>query len=182
MMNDPFLEALDVKTEESAMRNAIQSALQHNKTYRDGVGDPKRKQFRTEWATFIRNESIRYTQPVSDVQHCESITRISDGLSSKFGGYLINGRLRYGTSQKAFNLHLKFLWRMGKAATPPHCPVDGIMLKEAGINEKWTKCDAKEEYMNWVTALRVKASPRSLAEWEYDVWYQDWLRRRASRE
>jgi hypothetical protein len=181
-MTDPFLEALDVKTEESAMSNAIQSALQHNKTYADGLGDPKRKQFRSEWANLIRYESTRYTQPVSDVQHCDSITRISDKLSSKFGENLFNGRLRYGTSQKAFNLYLKFLWRMGKAATPPHCPIDGIILNKAGINDKWTKCDAKEEYMNWVTTLRVKANPNSLAEWEYDVWYQDWLRRRASRK
>ena len=179
-MNDPFLEALNVKTDESAMSNALQSALQHNKTYVDGLPDEKREQFRAQWAQCIRDESKRYIQPVSDVQHCEAITRISDGLSAKFGAYLTNRRLRYGTSQKALNLYLKFLWRLGKAAIPPHCPMDRIMLNEAGIDAKWTKCDTEEEYMGWVNALRTKAKPRSLAEWEYDVWYQEWLRRRAA--
>jgi hypothetical protein len=55
----------------------------------------------------MRDESQRYippTQPVSDDKHCGAIRRISDNLSARFEEILKGGRLRYGTSQKAFNL------------------------------------------------------------------------------
>jgi hypothetical protein len=170
MMNDPFLEATGVRTEASAMSNAISSALQRNKTYRDGCSDEKRGRFRTELARLIRSEAQRYGRPVSDVQHCEAIRRISDAVSQWCGDSLVNGRLRYGTAQKAFNLYLKFLWRLGKVATPPHCPVDSIVLAEGGIDGAWTKCDSEDQYCGWIDRLKMRAKPLGLPEWEYQVW------------
>jgi|SRR5271157_264812 len=169
-MTDPFLAETRVSTVESAMSNALQAALQHNKTYRSGSDDGMRDAFRAEWAKFIREESQRYTQPVSDVQHCEAIKRISDRLQGRFGQLLSDGHLRYGTSQKALNLYLKFLWRLGKAATPPHCPVDRIVLNAGGIDGVWTKCDSEKQYMGWISTLRIKAKPLCLAEWEHQIW------------
>jgi hypothetical protein len=144
MVSDPFLEVTGVNTEEDAMRETLKSALQQrqNKVYaRDEVGS-ERKAFRSELARLIREESQRYTQPnqpMSDIQHCGNIRRISDTLSHSFGNILKGGRMRYGTSQKALNLYLKFLWRLGKAATPPHCPVDSNVLEAAGIIGSWTR-------------------------------------------
>ena len=169
-MCDPFLQVTGVDAEQSAMSNALQSALQHNKTYSGGLDTQQRAEFRAEWAQFIREESWRYTQPVSDGQHCEVIQTISDKLRARFGQYLSGGHLRYGTSQKALNLYLKFLWRLGKATTPPHCPVDRVVLTAGGIDGLWTKCDSAKQYMEWINALRAIAGPRSLAEWEYDLW------------
>jgi hypothetical protein len=169
-MTDPFLDVTRVNNEWSAMSNAIQSALQHNKTYRSGSDDGMRDTFRAEWAKFIREESKSYAQPVSDVQHCEAIQRISDRLRVRFGQLLSDGHLRFGTSQKALNLYLKFLWRLGKAATPPHCPVDRIVLNAGGIDGVWTKCDSASQYMVWINALRTRARPLSLAEWENQIW------------
>jgi hypothetical protein len=172
---DRFLEADGVKTEEDAMRWSLNAAVQQRaggKVYRNDEGRPE---FRSDWAKLIREESQPYsqpTQPVSDVQHCAAIRRISDTLSLRFGASLIDGRLRYGTSQKAFNLYLKCLWRMRKAATPPHCPVDRIVLSAAGIDGAWTKCDSEEQYVEWINKLRRKAMPLCLAEWEYQVWLQ----------
>jgi hypothetical protein len=172
-MTDHFLVVTRVNNEWSAMSNAIQSALQHNKTYRTGSDDGLRDAFRAEWAELIREESQRYTEPVSDVQHCEAIQRISDRLRARFGQLLSDGHLRYGTSQKALNLYLKFLWRLGKVAPPPHCPVDRIILSAGGIDGVWTKCDSVEQYMAWINVLKTKARPRSLAEWEYELWTRD---------
>jgi hypothetical protein len=152
------------------MSNALQSALQHNKTYEPGSGAGIRDAFRAEWAKFIREESQRYVEPVSDIQHCEAIRRISDRLRVTFGQLLSGGHLRCGTSQKALNLYLKFLWRLGKVLAPPHCPVDRIVLTAGGINGVWTKCDSMDQYMGWINILRTKASPLSLAEWEYGLW------------
>lgn len=152
------------------MSNSIQAALQHNKTYKNGPGDGVRTAFRAEWGKAIREESPRYTRPVSDAQHCEAIQRISDRLRVKFGQLLSDGHLRYGTSQKALNLYLKFLWRLGRVATPPHCPVDRIVLNAGRIDGVWTKCDSAQQYMAWIGALRKVATPLSLSEWEHQIW------------
>jgi hypothetical protein len=169
-MNDPFLQVTRVSDEPSGMSNAIISALQHNKTYRPGTGDPLRPRFRSALANIMRQESQVYLQAVSDDQHCAVIRTISDSLSQSFSDGLIGGRFRYGTAQKALNLYLKFLWRLGRIPTPPHCPVDRIVLKKGGIDAMWTKSDSEAEYRRWIETLRRKARPLSLADWEYQVW------------
>ena len=63
-------------------------------------------------------------------------------LRFRFGQYLSGGHLRYGTSQKALNLYLKFLWRPGKATTPPF---DRVVLTAGGIDGVWTKCDSAKQ-------------------------------------
>jgi hypothetical protein len=169
-MADPFLDVTQVNNEWSAMSNAIQSALQHNKTYRSESDYGMRDAFRSKWSKLIREKSVNYVQPVSDAQHCEAIQSISDRLRVKFGQLLCDGHLRYGTSQKALNLYLRFLWRLGKVATPPHCPVDRIVLNAGGIYGVWTKCDSVNEYMGWVNGLRARPRPLSLSEWEHQIW------------
>lgn len=186
-MNDPFLAADGVKTETDAMRMSLVGALQRNRTYRHGSPQRTRMEFRDEWARLIRDESRLYShaaQPVSDGEHCLAIERISNGLLPRFAQFLINGRLRFGTSQKAFNLYLKYIWRLNidTRPPPPHCPVDGIVLAAAGISGSWTKCDSVQEYMSWIDRLRMeaKAKSQSLAEWEYQVWLESALNKRSA--
>jgi hypothetical protein len=174
-MEDAFLAVTGVRTEADALREARNSALQQrrNKVYcRKSVAE--RDVFRAELERFMRSESTRYTTPAptSDSEHCAAIRRISDGLSAKFGGILEGGRFRYGTAQKALNLYLKFLWRLGLlgAANPPHCPVDSTVLRAAGLSGSWTASDSEEEYIGWINLIRRVASPNSLADWEYGIW------------
>lgn len=176
-MSDPFLTVTRVSTEQGAMTETLKAALQQrqNKVYsRDEVGD-ERLTFRRELARMMREESPRYKQqnlPVSDDEHCTAIRRISDRLSARFGEILKDGRFRYGTAQKAFNLYLKFLWRLGALGEgkPPHCPVDGIVLKTAGLIGSWTWSDDEQEYRRWINEIRKKAAPRTLSDWEYEMW------------
>ena len=129
--------------------------------------------FRAEWARLLREESRSYEQPngsILDSQHCDAIRRIADALSQNCGSSLIDGRLRFGTSQKAFNLYLKYLWRMGRVATPPHCPVDRVVLHEVDIDGSWTKCDNENEYMGWIGVIKNKAGSSGVAEWEHRIW------------
>jgi hypothetical protein len=176
-MSDPFLTVTRVSTEQGAMTETLKAALQQrqNKVYsRDEVGN-ERLTFRLELARMMREESRRYKQrnlPVSDDEHRAAIRRISDSISAGFGGILKAGRLRYGTSQKAFNLYLKFLWRLGALGDgqPPHCPVDGIVLNTAGLTGSWTWSDDEQEYQRWINQIRKKAAPRTLADWEYETW------------
>jgi hypothetical protein len=172
-MNDRFLERDGVRTVEDALAKSLQGALQRSLTYRDYVSESKRKAFRKEWQTKLREESIQYLrpgQPISDTQHCETILKIADSLSRAFEEILHGGRLRFGVSQKALNLYLKYLWRLGRATTPPHCPLDSIVLAKGRIVGAWTKCDTTEQYMEWISQLTERAKPLGLAQWEYDVW------------
>ena len=173
-MPDRFLVQTNVNDERSAMRNAIQAALARNPTYTPGTTNADKREFREKWEKFISDESQCYNQEISDDQHCKTILRISNNLKREFGRILIDGHLRFGTSQKAFNLYLKFLWQLGMRETPPHCPVDRIVLTKGGIDGAWTKLDSRRDYLRWITKLREKAASRSLslAEWEYRIWLE----------
>src|SRR5690242_6379724 len=143
------------------MREALKSALRQrrNKVYcRDEVGN-ERETCRGELRSLMRVTARRYGQPVSDTEHFAAIRGISDSLSASFGSILNGGRFRYGTAQKVLNLYLKFLWRLGQIITPPHCPVDGIVLSAAGIEGRWTHSDNEAEYVGWIKMLRQRASP-----------------------
>jgi hypothetical protein len=169
-MNELFLKIDDVENESDAMTKSISAALQRNKVYKNDEDQDGREKFRAEWARLIREESKPYRKPaqsISDEQHCAAISRISNALSGEFGESLIDGRLRFGTSQKAFNLYLKYLWAMGESAMPPHCPIDSVVLNKIGISAYWTKSDSPEEYMGWITKIREHLT---LAEWENEVW------------
>ena len=138
-MQSTFLEVDGIRTEEEAIQWSINAAVQRNRVYRSF---DRRQEFRADWKRIIRNESRRYRslcESLSDSQHCGIIRVISDHLSTAFAASLNNGRLRYGTSQKAFNVYLKYLWHLGEISPPPHCPVDRIVLNALRIAEAWTK-------------------------------------------
>jgi hypothetical protein len=170
-----FLKAMGVRDAEQALKESLLSALGHNPTYsREEQGDD-RVLFRAGWARLIRAESQRYTEPIGDEAHCQIISDISDALSLEFGDILLDRQLRFGTSQKAFNLYLKYLWQLERRAVPPpHCPVDRIMLELVGIKAAWTQCNSVAEYMSWIHRLRAKAEPLPLAIWENEIWYEEW--------
>jgi hypothetical protein len=169
-MKDLFLKLDEIGTREQALTWSINAALQRNKVYKEDEGYDRRETFRTEWARLLSREAKAYKhpeQPVPDEQHCAAIARIADSLSGQFGDILGGGRLCFGTSQKAFNLYLKYLWALGEASRPPHCPIDSVVLERAGIEGSWTKCDSPEEYMGWINKIRERLN---LAEWEMQAW------------
>jgi hypothetical protein len=171
-MIDPFLDKIFIS-------NAIGAALGRNKIYEPSCRDDNRHIFREELAKQLRIEATRYTGKVSDAEHCHAIARISDTVSKICQKFLLNGRLRYGTTQKSFNLYLKFLWRSGRIELPPHCPIDSVVLRAAAINGSWTKLDCERRYLKWINEIRQKAEAKrcTIAEWEHAVW----LKRAADR-
>jgi hypothetical protein len=149
---------------------SINAALQRNKVYKSEEHYDQREELRKQWATLLSKEAQAYEspeQPISDEQHCSAIARIADTLSAQFGEILAGGRLRFGTSQKALNLFLKYLWALNAIQMPPHCPIDSVVLERAGIDGSWTRCDSAEEYMSWINEIRKRLT---LTEWEIDVW------------
>jgi hypothetical protein len=168
---DPFLMKVGVSNPAEALRNSIRAALQRNKTYATDGQNEARSEFRSRWSRLMTDAAERYKSPINDDdEHCRIIERIASELSARFPAIVARGRLGFGTSQKAFNLYLKFLWRLGRIPEPPHCPVDGIVLRSARIAGSWTKSDSVREYMNWIKRLRAVAGISSLSDWEYELW------------
>lgn len=173
-MIDKFLEETQAGTPEAAMKNSIEAALQHNPTYRADVTNEQKGAFRRSLRECLCKYAPNYKDVVSDEEHIKVINEICESLSSQHGQILRNSRLRIGTVQKALNLYLKFLWCLDqKRAAPPHCPIDRIILTEAGLDGSWTKLDSIELYMDWVSKLRKIAQEEgfeSLQQWEMSVW------------
>jgi hypothetical protein len=169
LIKQVFLYVDRVVNEEQAAHSSIVAAVQRNRVYRETADEGSRTQFRQAWIQMIREEAKLYrdTSP-SDDEHCSAIQRIADNLSSQLRDHLVDGRLRFGTSQKAFNLYLKYLWALDQIPVPPpHCPIDSVVLNSVGITDTWTKCDSREQYMGWITAIRQHLT---LAQWETEVW------------
>jgi hypothetical protein len=169
-----FLQKTGVNNEENALGNSLRSALRRNRTYTPEAGFQERTALRTRWVKLLRDVSPRYTSQVDDAAHLRNISHISDTISHEFAPILYGERLRIGTSQKALNLYLKFLWCLEvHTALPPHCPIDRIVLWKAGITDAWTKLDSGEKYMQWINRLRNFALTNgyaTLPDWELALW------------
>jgi hypothetical protein len=169
-MNNLFLKVDGISNEEEALTWAIDSAVQRNKVYENSGDDERREEFRARWKELLLREAEGYRKPaqaITDKQHCEAISNIAKELSKDFGKVLNEKHLRFGTSAKAFNLFLKYLWALNKAVMPPHCPIDRVVLTAVGIDDSWTQCDSASKYMDWINEIRKRLT---LAEWENEVW------------
>jgi hypothetical protein len=169
-MIDRFLKRTGVSNPDEAIQSALRAALQRNKVYRTSASWVDRRAFRQDWASLIKKAAEAYSQPVADGDHCATIAGISEALSGRSGRHLSGHTLRFGTAQKAFNLYLKFLWRLRRIGPPPHCPIDRTVLRAVRQPGSWTKCDSQEEYMTWITAARRVAGDRTLADWEFALF------------
>jgi len=169
-----FLKRVNVSSVQDALRNSLVASLQRNRTYKDGVQNFDREPLRRAIQRKLQIMESLYSNPVSDESHINNIVEISKSLSTEFGYLLVGGRFRIGTSQKALNLFAKFLWCLNDNwPTPPHCPLDGKILKQVSIYEPWTKLDSRKKYQAWINRLRKHAHNMnftSIAEWELSAW------------
>ena len=162
---DRFLVRTRVHSQQAALDNALAAALQHNRTYSTLFGTA-RAGFRSSLKGQLLDRGLLYCSPVSDEAHVANIEGIAEALSEKHHEILEGGRLRIGTAQKALNLYLKFMWCLDPyRPTPPHCPVDGVVLAAARIPGAWTRLDLLELYLDWIRQLRTLAS-----EWATPIW------------
>lgn len=157
-----------------AASNSIQAALQHNPTYGPSVDEKDKHCFRVDWATLLASTAAGYRSTRSDDEHCTALEIIADSLSNRHASILLDGRLRIGAVQKAFNLYLKFMWCMEhNRPAPPHCPIDRPILEYVGIRSNWTAIKDISTYRDLIESLRSHATSdgySSLAEWELKTW------------
>lgn len=173
-MRDKFLKLTQVTKESEAMSSSIMAALQHNPTYSANVSMKEKEKFRETLSNEIKKHAINYYKPIPEDIHNQNIIEICKDVSLKHSAILIDSKLRIGTTQKAFNLYLKFLWCLDpNRADPPHCPIDRVVLNHAGIGGAWTKLDSLELYMQWIARLKetaTKAGFSSIQQWELSIW------------
>ncbi len=130
------------------------------------------EEVRTEFREFMKNQvreivNNEYKIKVTEKNHIDNIIKISE-ISSRYGHILSGGRLNIGVVQKLFNLHLKYLWCLGRIAEPPHCPFDRIILNKIGlgVTYSWTKMTDISDYRKIIEVAKRKAAEMSLAIWE----------------
>jgi len=169
-----FLKRVRVESIQDALRNSLVAAFQRNPTYKVGVKFSDREPLRRAVRDKLRQMGSQYSHPVSNELHIKNMAEIADSLSQEFGYLLKDNRFRIGTAQKALNLFAKFLWCLSDDwPTPPHCPLDGRILKTVSIYESWTKLDSAKVYQEWINKLRNHAILNnfvSIAEWELNEW------------
>lgn len=168
------VEVAQVSSPEGAATNALNFAFRRNPTYSPDCSWEQRSEFRGAFALRLLALTDSYRQATSDSDHCARIVELSDSLSRTHGKALDQGRLRIGTTQKALNLFLKTVWCLDPTfPSPPHCPVDSIVLQAAGLWGSWTKLDSISTYQDWVDGIRRHSTSRgyqSISSWELLEW------------
>lgn len=150
----------------------IMGAFGRSRTYAENTSDQKKAVMREDLKSRLKSIGEKYKNPVPELAHVAEIEKLGKGMTSDYSSILFNGTFRVGTSQKALNLYLKYLWALQWIPEPPHCPVDSIVLsKIPGLgNVKWTQIDSMEQYVNCITAAKKVAEPNSIARWELELW------------
>ena len=133
---------------------------------------------RLELRGAVRRELLRlahgYSVSVIEEQHIQNISELASSVSRTCEPALHDGCFRFGIAQKALNVYLKYLWCADRIPIPPHCPFDAIIIGKLkltlGCPDQWTKIVDAAPYREWVSAARLVAGAKSLAEWELGVW------------
>ena len=151
---------------------ALLGASQHIRIYRLHVLESDRAAFRTALHRELDGISQDYaTDAMTEARHVAHIQSLADTLSRGFGHVLENARLRIGPAQKALNLYLKYLWCAGLQPMPPHCPMDSIVLQQAGnATMRWSQIDSIADYLAAIGVLKQAAGQVPLAVWELAAW------------
>ena len=162
----------------------VNGAIGRNRTYRDGVDEKSKREFRESLRCWLSSKVREYrAERIGDKQHLTNIETLSSTLSKHHGDILLCGRFRIGTAQKALNLYLKYCWARGVVPEPPHCPIDSIVLAQitkcaSGVRCRicadvtWTKIRCIHEYVHFVDKAKARADEKglSLARWELGIW------------
>lgn len=155
-------------------------AFQRAWIYNNSASDDDKKEFRANTKKFLfKNVYLRYAGKSINAKQLE---KIIESLQQKHKGvkYINERGLKYGNAQKFVNLYLKAMWLTGYLKTPPHFPVDSIMIHELGFGFKWTNMD-KPEYDEVIkraeTTSKIKKY-KNTAEWEAEYYQREYIEKK----
>ena len=152
---------------------SVQRAHLYNTEYKS---DTKifNKNIKKEINDLINSSYIN--EECSEENHYTNIDHLVK-FGSSIGVKILKDSYRYGVAQKLLNLYLKYLWCFDLIKTPPHCPIDRIILNKIKIECNWTQIDKESTYRNIIEKIKgiidqnkdVLGSP-SIAEWELKMY------------
>lgn len=169
-MNQTPMQSRFIRSE--LLTLAITGAFGRANVYADDASEPSRQRVRATLRQLLEKLATRYERGVDEAQHLRHIAQLAAELTAAHTGALEGGHFRIGPAQKALNLYLKYLWCLGDVTIePPHCPVDSIVLRAAGVTGvAWTRMDSLDQYRDCIAAIRRAASTQGIARWECDLW------------
>ena len=148
----------------------IYTAFQRAKVYSEKATIQDKKKVKQYLFKLITAKLPSYKTKVSEKVHIKNILSISKSINSKWSKSLHKKEIPIGVVQKAFNLYLKLMWCLDEVVTPPHCPVDKVIIDmlEKKHRTSWTKIRDIKVYENIISQLKLLAKDKglSLAEWE----------------
>lgn len=153
-----------------AFSNTLGACMQRGNVYNKNIKSKDRMIFAKALYTELNELAKKYKTKVTHEEHCRNIEEFANKISKSHGDILYNKRLRIGTAQKAINVYLKFLWSLDQISMPPHCPIDGIVLKKLKNDTKWTMLDKIEVYKNIIAEIEKVKGTQSISEWECELW------------
>ena len=145
------------------------------KLYDPKATEPERKEFRQYVSAYCEKYLLHQyiNKTPTDKQHRNNIEELQSHVNHEYPykKVLYGSHFNIGVAQKLLNLQLKYLWCMGDIKTPPHCPVDSIILKKTKLKGKcnWTEMDSIDDYKKVIEAIAKQASDddfKNIAEWE----------------
>ena len=148
----------------------IQAAFQRGKVYPDGLSQKAKDDLKNSIKEELVRISGKYVNEVSEEKHLRNIEVLSQTITRKHKRKLKNGCLRIGTAQKLLNVFIKFLWCLGAAKEPKHCPIDRIVLRQIKSDRKWTDLKSIKEYKEIISEIRKHIHNETVARWEWTLW------------
>ncbi|MDD2287438.1 MAG: hypothetical protein PHH52_00585 [Patescibacteria group bacterium] len=149
----------------------INGAFGHNPIYNEHCKGPEKEKFRIYIRNILLKYGVIYKESVEEEGHYNKLTELQGEISAVFGYLLKNQALNIGTIQKLLNLYLKYMWCLDLIPTPPHCPVDSVVLKKINRgNTKWTKMTSIDEYKKIINEIKKVSKHTCISEWELEIW------------
>jgi hypothetical protein len=165
-----FDEALEIRKflHDEVFSLTLMAVVQRGQNY--APRSANKEEFRRALRDYLDRMAEAYRAPVAEEGHLQNIVSLKKQLSVSCGGLRDERGFRIGSSQKALNLFLKYLWCLGEIPEPPHCPFDRRIIEELPkeVQCSWVNCDDIQHYKRWVAEARKIAEKESLslAQWE----------------
>jgi hypothetical protein len=164
---------------EEFLTSSLNGALQRAGIYAENATPKQRKDFREAMRSALRQFGERYKSEVLPRDHVDNIRKLAEiSQNPRFRDFMMDRRPRIGMAQKALNLYLKYLWCVGEAHTPPHCPFDSRIISHLPPEKRrnWTEITDVKEYESLVTDSTETMKQdkfSSLSEWELEKWQRE---------
>ncbi len=162
---------------DTAITEAINAAVRRIPSYSPNLNNGQKANIRGEWHRFLINLFEKYTEPQAVEMYESDILALKRIINATYLNDLTHPQynhdpgFRISHAQKSISVFLKHLWCMNMVATPPQCPVDSIILSNAGQrypNTNWGYVNTIEEHRIKIGYLNAAREDyyNSLAEWE----------------